>query len=168
MFDTYLDRWNLILDGSPIVTHSGHLLLVRRRGEPAMLKLATEQEERFGGVLMEWWNGDGAARVLALDADALLLERAEGTASLAEMARNGRDDEACRILCAVAARLHAPRPGLLPELIPLLHWFRELEAAAPTHSGIFVRCAETARALLATARQDCRRRHCRNPCSASR
>lgn len=98
MFDTYLDRWNLILDGSPIVTHSGHLLPVRRRGEPAMLKLATEQEERFGGVLMEWWNGDGAARVLALDADALLLERAEGTASLAEMARNGRDDEACRIL----------------------------------------------------------------------
>jgi streptomycin 6-kinase len=28
-----------------------------------MLKLATEEEERFGGVLMEWWKGDGAARV---------------------------------------------------------------------------------------------------------
>lgn len=117
MFDPYLSRWNLIPDGSPIVTRSGRLLPVRRRGEPAMLKLATEEEERFGGVLMEWWDGDGAARVLARDNDALLLERAEGAAS--------------------------------PKLVPLPRWFRELEAAATTHSGILVRCAETARALLA-------------------
>lgn len=125
---------------------------MRHRGEPAMLKLATEKEERFGGRLMEWWDGDGAARVLARDDDALLLERAEGIASLADMARNGRDDEACRILCAVAARLHAPRPQPLPELIPLSGWFCELEDTAATHGGILVRCAETARALLAEPR----------------
>ena len=29
--------------------------------------------------------------------------------------RNGRDDEACRFLCAVAGRLHASRPQPLPE-----------------------------------------------------
>ena len=63
MFDTYLARWNLLPDGSPIFTRSARLLPVRRQGEPAMLKLATEQEERFGGLLVEWWNGDGAARV---------------------------------------------------------------------------------------------------------
>jgi streptomycin 6-kinase len=153
MFDIYLDRWNLIPDGSPFVTRSSRLLPVRRQGEPAMLKLATEEEERFGGVLMEWWDGDGAARVLARDDDALLLERAEGSASLADMARNGRDDEACRILCAVAARLHAPRPAPLPELIPLAHWFRELETAVAIHGGILVRCAETACALLAKPRE---------------
>ena len=113
-------------------TQSGRLLPVRRRDEPAMLKLVTEAEERFGVMLMEWWDGDGAARVLARDDDALLLERAEGAVSLADMARNGRDDEACRVLCAVAARLHAPRPEQLPELIPLPHWFRELEPAAAT------------------------------------
>ena len=28
-----------------------------------MLKLATEEEERFGGELMEWGEGDGAARL---------------------------------------------------------------------------------------------------------
>ncbi|MGL1446712.1 aminoglycoside phosphotransferase family protein, partial [Vibrio parahaemolyticus] len=50
---------------------------------------------------MEWWDGEGAARVLARDATALLLERATGTASLADMARSGQDDEACRILCGV-------------------------------------------------------------------
>ena len=153
MFDSYLSRWNLIPDGSPIVTRSGRLLPVRRRDEPAMLKLATEEEERFGGVLMEWWDSDGAARVLARDDDALLLERAEGAASLSDMARNGRDDEACRVLCAVAARLHAPRPKPLPELVPLPHWFRELEGAAAAHGGILVRCAETARALLAEPRE---------------
>jgi streptomycin 6-kinase len=47
------------------------LLPVRRRGEPAMLKLVTEAEERFGVMLMEWWDGDGAARVLARDDDEL-------------------------------------------------------------------------------------------------
>ncbi|UPJ50868.1 APH(6) family putative aminoglycoside O-phosphotransferase [Bradyrhizobium sp. 200] len=153
MFDIYLVRWNLIPDGSPIVTRSGRLLPVRHRGEPAILKLATEEEERFGGLLMKWWDGDGAARVLARDDDALLLERAEGGASLADMARNGRDDEACRILCAVAARLHAPRPEPLPELVPLAHWFRELERASTTHGGILVRCAEAAHALLAEPRE---------------
>ncbi len=58
---------------------------MRHRGKPAMLKLAIEAEERFGVMLMDWWDGDGAARVLARDDDAILLERAEGTASLADM-----------------------------------------------------------------------------------
>jgi streptomycin 6-kinase len=58
---------------------------------------------------MLWWNGEGAARVLAHDSYALLMERAMGEASLVEMARNGRDDQASCILCAVAMTLHAPR-----------------------------------------------------------
>jgi len=53
----------------------------------------------------------------------------------------------------VAARLHAPRPEPLPELIPLPHWFRELEPAAATHGGILARCAETAHVLLAEPRE---------------
>jgi streptomycin 6-kinase len=153
MFDIYLSQWDLIPDGGPIVTNTSRLLPVRRRGEPAMLKLVSHEEERSGGVLMAWWDGDGAARVLARDDHALLLERAEATASLAEMARTGRDDEACRILCAVAARLHAPRPKPLPELVPLAHWFRELEPAAASQGGILVRCAATARSLLAEPRE---------------
>jgi streptomycin 6-kinase len=119
----------------------------------AMLKLSCEEEERHGGVLMEWWDGEGAARVLARGETALLLERAVGLDSLADMARAGRDDEACRILCATAARLHAPRAKPLPELIPLAQWFRELEPTAAKHGGILARCAETARALLAEPRE---------------
>jgi streptomycin 6-kinase len=153
MFDSYIGRWNLVPDGRPIITRTGRLLPVRAAGVPAMLKLATEAEERLGGVLMEWWDGDGAARVLARTEDALLLERAEGGQSLTEMAHSGRDDDACRILCAVAARLHAPRSKPLPELIPLPRWFAELEPAAAAHGGILVRCAATARALLRDPRE---------------
>lgn len=153
MIGSYLRRWNLIPDGEPIVTWGGRLLPVRRDGEPAMLKLALHEEERSGGALMEWWDGYGAARVLAREGEAILLERAQGTRSLAEMSRNGEDDEACRILCAVAARLHAPRARPLPELVPLARWFRALEPAAAAHGGILARCLETARALLAEPRE---------------
>jgi streptomycin 6-kinase len=112
--DDHLRRWRLVLDGEVIVTPSSRLVPVRRDGEPAMLKIAHEPEERFGAGLMIWWDGDGAARVLAHDDDALLMERAVDGETLAAMARGGRDDAASRILCGVAARLHAPRPHRRP------------------------------------------------------
>ncbi|GAA0607166.1 aminoglycoside phosphotransferase family protein [Craurococcus roseus] len=155
MFDRHLNLWGLVPDGDPIATQNGRLLPVRRGGEPAMLKLALDEEVRHGGALLEWWGGDGAARVLARDGDALLMERATGAASLSDMARNGRDDGACRVLCAVAARLHAPRPEPPPDLVPLPRWFRDLEPAAAAHGGILVRCAAAARALLAEPREVC-------------
>jgi streptomycin 6-kinase len=151
VFDAYLHRWGLVADGEAITTRVARLLPVRRHGEPAMLKLSVEEEERLGGVLLEWWDGDGAARVLARDDTALLMERAMGSNSLAAMARSGDDDEACRILCDAAARLHCPRGKQPPELIPLEHWFRALEPAA-ARGGIFTRCAEMARMLLAEPR----------------
>jgi streptomycin 6-kinase len=154
MFDPYLDRWNLAPDGEPIVTHSSRLLPVISDGAPAMLKIATEPEERSGAETMIWWAGDGAARVLAHDADALLMERATGDISLAEMARTGRDDEAMRILCAAAARLQAPRPRPLPSsLVPLATWFRQLEPAAGRYGGILADAAAMARHLLADPRE---------------
>jgi streptomycin 6-kinase len=50
---------------------------------------------------MAWWDGNGAAKVLARHGEALLLERATGARSLTEMVATGRDDEASRILCEV-------------------------------------------------------------------
>ena len=150
MFEEYLSRWNLVEDGEPISTHSSRLLPVRQDGVPAMIKIAMEAEEKFGGELMSWWDGQGAARVLAQEGDAILLERAEGIRSLEKMACNGEDDEATRILCEAIARLHAPREKPLPYLIPLDEWFRGLEPAAAKYGGILLRCAATARELLAT------------------
>ncbi|MGH9207616.1 MAG: aminoglycoside phosphotransferase family protein, partial [Acidimicrobiales bacterium] len=115
-FAHYLQLWDLTLDGDPIVTRGARLLPVRRRGAPAMLKVATEAEEGFGGALMAWWEGHGAARVLEMAGDAILLERAQGEGSLAAFARDGRDDETTRILCDAVAVVHAPRSRPLPEL----------------------------------------------------
>ncbi len=117
-----------------------------------MLKLFSE-EERAGNALMAWWAGDGAAAVLAYDDVALLLERAGGAASLANMAREGRDDEACRVLCTVAARLHAPRDAPVPNLTGLAERFHSLMMAAPAGPPVLTRCADTARGLLATPRE---------------
>jgi streptomycin 6-kinase len=150
MFNEYLERWGLRVDGEPIVTYSSRLLPVLRGEEPAMLKIALHDEERYGGGLMVWWNGRGAARVLAHDDTALLLERATGTRSLADMSTNGQDDEATRIICRVAALLHAPRPEPLPELTPLAVRFRELTPAASAYGGIFQRAHQVAERLLAT------------------
>ena len=150
MFAEYLLRWNLTPDGEPLTTPTSHLLPVRYKGLPAMLKIATEAEESFGGGLMAWWDGDGAARVYAHDGDALLMERAAGTQSLVEMARCENDDDACRIFCQVAARLHSPRPTPPPAVIPLTDWFRELWPMTEKHGGILAHCAETAHYLLTT------------------
>ncbi|KRW97628.1 aminoglycoside phosphotransferase family protein [Paracoccus sp. MKU1] len=152
MLDPYSRRWGLIANGDPITTPTATLFPVLWRGRPAMLKLSSQEDQQRGAGLMEWWNGDGAARVFAKDESALLMERATGSRSLADMARDGRDDEACRILCATAAKLHADRPAALPDLVPLARWFRDLEPAAARHGGILLRCAETARALLAEPR----------------
>lgn len=152
IFAEHLARWELVPDGGLIVTHSSRLLPVLYRGEPAMLKIALEKEERWGAALMLWWQGEGAMRVLAHSGDALLMERATGGASLADMARNGRDDEASRIICGVAARLHQPRERPLPELLPLPVWFRELQEGGERHGEVMAQAAVIARMLLAGPR----------------
>lgn len=149
-FTPYIHRWALAQDGDPIITHSSCLLPVRRNGEPAMLKIAIVPEEKWGAGLMIWWNGIGAARVLEHDNDAILLERATGSRSLAGMAEHGEDDEASVVLCNAVSELHKLRAAPLPNLVPLSDWFRALYAAP--QGGIFLRCAEAARVLLADPR----------------
>ena len=56
-----------------------------------MLKMMIDEEERLGAVLMDWWDGRRAARILCRDHNACLLERATGMERLTEMAHSGRD-----------------------------------------------------------------------------
>jgi streptomycin 6-kinase len=114
MLDPYLATWSLIPAGDPIRTRTSQLLPVLSQGQSAMLKVTDDADERHGHLLMRWWAGNGAARVLACDDGAVLLERATGSRSLVTLAHEGRDDEATRIICDVAGRLHAPRGPLLP------------------------------------------------------
>lgn len=148
MFDPYLKQWGLTIDGKAFASQNGDFLPVRQQGLAALLKISQKAEEQAGSLLMAWWDGDGAAPVLAFDGEALLMERAQGSNALAQMARCGQDDEATVILCAVANRLHAPRVKPLPALVPLAHWFEALWNAADKHAGIVEQCARTARELL--------------------
>ncbi len=152
MFKTYLDRWHLVPDGDPIVTHSSNLLPVIWQDQPAVLKIARDASEMAGGQLMQWWDGDGAATVFACSCEAVLLERALGPRSLLTMAMNGEDDEASRIICATVAKLHAPRSKPHPPLIELHEWFRALAPAAQTYGGILSDCDRIAAALLSDPR----------------
>jgi streptomycin 6-kinase len=148
MFDEYIERWQLVADGLPIITHSSQLLPVVYRGKKAMLKVAVETEEQFGGFLMEWWDGAGAANVFQHEKPALLMERAQGGQSLHRMAKTGFDDQATRILCETAAQLHAKRNKPLPKLIPLKQWFIELEESASKYNKIIQKAASVASRLL--------------------
>ncbi|MGQ8774744.1 aminoglycoside phosphotransferase family protein [Serratia sp. NA_112.1] len=149
----YMQRWQLQPDGQAFETHSSLLMPVRYQGTAAMLKIAREQEEKFGGLLMCWWQGEGAARVLAWHQDGILLERAQGRLSLAQMVRDGEDRQATAILCQVVARLHAPRAEPLPELIPLEQWFNSLWPAAQAHGGMLRLSATVAAELLTSPRE---------------
>lgn len=149
-FEPWLSKWGLEPEGPATYTRAGRFLPVAWRGEPAMLKVVTEQEEKDGVETLLWWAGKGAARVLAHDADAHVLERALGENSLFAMAHDGRDMEATRVLCAAAAVLHARDPGDRPAtVVPLGEWFRELWPVARSHGGILEAAATTARGLLA-------------------
>lgn len=86
LFNTWLSRWGLTPDGQPLETHTSQLLpVVTKDGQKAILKLTDDDSERNGCELMVWWNGNGAAKVLAHAAGAILLERATGAGSLADM-----------------------------------------------------------------------------------
>ncbi len=149
LFDSWVKRWALVPDGEPIITPGSRLLPVRLGDVPAMLKIAVDAEEKFGNLLMTWWEGDGAARVFAHHGDGLLMERAVGRQSLMRMALGGQDDDASRILCAALARLHAPRLSAPPPLVSLPHWFASLRLAAAQQGGAFSLSLASAEALLA-------------------
>ncbi|ROO03899.1 3'-kinase [Pseudomonas fluorescens] len=149
MFEPWLKRWALVPDGAPIITPGSRLLPVRLNDRPAMLKVALDVDEKYGNRLMTWWDGDGAAQVLAHHEDGLLLERAMGSRSLMHMAMNGEDDEASRILCSALARLHAPRETPPPPLVELGPWFASLRIATAQHNGLYALSLQTAENLLA-------------------
>lgn len=153
-FQPWLNRWKLIPDGSPFITHTSQLLPVKRStdGVKAMLKITDDQDEQTGNALMAWWEGNGAAQVIAHENQAILLERATGSASLSTLSREGQDIEASRILCFTANRLHTFQKQTELQLTPLHDWFSALKPAARKYGGILTYCFEISEKLLCTQR----------------
>jgi len=129
------------------VTRS-RLLPVRAGGRAAMLKLAHSADERRGASIMAWWDGAGAAPVLAFQDEALLMARASGD-TLVPMVRAGRDEAATTVLCQVVAQLHAPRGRPPPAAPPLAHLF---SALIQSNDPALAQARRVAATLLESAR----------------
>lgn len=154
LLDRYLNAWALETAGQLIETHTSWLLPVRHADGPAMLKLLKPgSDEHAGAPLLRHFAGTGAVRLLADDAGALLMERADSDPSLVAIALGGHDETAAAILAECVAQLHAPRADPPPEgLISLRDWFHAL-FAQETQTPLLARCAAVARHLLATERE---------------
>jgi streptomycin 6-kinase len=153
--EPWLERWGLVPDGWPFQTpYTRSLLLpVRHRGEAAILKVAGHAEEARGAAMMVWWDGDGAAPVLAHEGPAIVLARADDPEALARMSFDGDDDRATAILCEVVARLHRPRDKPAPtEVVPLERWLRALQKARD-RGEIYACAADLAAELLASPQE---------------
>ncbi len=150
VFAPWKKKWNLVQDGTPIATPGSSLLPVKMNDAMAMLKIARDEHEIRGGKVLQWWDGNGAARVFARSANALVMERAQGKQSLMQMALHGQDDKASRIACDTVAQLHAHAGQVLdrPELITLQMWFADLFAVARSNP-VLHQCANAAQRLLA-------------------
>lgn len=144
----YLSLWDLKLDGDPIITRSSHLFPVLYQHQSAMLKIAQCEEEYNGAELMIRWNGQGAARIFSHDNQALLMERSTSGQSLVTMAKHHQDDEATRIMCGAAMRLHSLELTPTPDtLAPLAHWFSPLAIPVLSNPGL-IEAATIAQHLL--------------------
>ena len=115
--ESYLDRWDLTLDGAAMHGMASLIQPVRRAdGSAAVLKVPVIDDDQPGeAVALRAWDGDGAVRLFDEDPDTwvLLLER------LAPRdLENFKDDlSATRILCALLRRLHAhAAPPDIPRL----------------------------------------------------
>lgn len=149
----WLLHWQLVLDGPVQVRESGVVQPVRTAdGQAAVLKIMVDAQERMGAQLLQAWQGGGAARVLALAEDALLMERLPGPAALA-MAQSGDAMAAVQAVCDCAAELHAHAPLPLAAQLPsVAQWLQALEsypASFGTGRDVMAQCAQLARQLLA-------------------
>jgi len=154
----YLEAWNLS-DAQPLATTvTSHLYTVTAEGERVVLKLLTErgEEEKVGAIALDYWQGQGAVRLLRYDNHAHLMEYADGD-NLVGLVKRGEDEQATAIIADVLNELHAASTEAPPGLYPLKRWFRGLfnRAEADRQKGdetIFMRGAALAETLLADPR----------------
>lgn len=148
MSEPYLSRWRLRRDGPALRTPHARLWpVLTAAGEPAMLKISSETEEQNSHRLLRWWNGDGAARLLAHEGPAILIERARGD-SLRQRSIEGDDDACTAILCQVLQRLHRPRGAPPAELVCLRTWFADLLQPRAVLPPLLEQCRSLAEGLL--------------------
>lgn len=113
-------------------------------------------DEINGARLMQWWGGEGAGRIDAIEGHDVLMEWLDGgTLGDVVRAEPARDAEATEVLCDVVAKLHRTRPAPLPELWRLEGWMAPLRKSdlaflPPVVRPFWARAQSTLAELLAT------------------
>lgn len=152
--NTYLEKWNLSSTAHLATTTTGQIYRVDYLGQPAVLKVLSPLGKRFeasSAQVLKCFSGNGSARVLMSDEDALLLEYIEGP-HLKVIVHQGRDEKAADIIGDVLDRLHSysgPPPLEVPEL---RQHFQSLFLRSKDKKSdpLFQRTAKVAEDLLAT------------------
>lgn len=157
--DAYLGRWKLSDPIAIAETPTSWIFKVKRKKNGfAALKLLRPEagaEERYGGDMLDWYAGQGAARVYALSHDAQLIEWLDGN-SLSHLVHEGKDATATDIICQIITQLHAqrnmPPPSKLPQLAQRFDdLFGADKARWPLASrDMLIRAQIVARSLLAS------------------
>jgi streptomycin 6-kinase len=97
-------KWDVLIEETS-ETPSSLLSFGTRDGEPVVLKIARTESEHGSGAILNAFRARGLVRVHDYVDDAVLLERALPGTLLAQLARDGRDDEATEILGALIDRM---------------------------------------------------------------
>ena len=150
----YLDQWKLSHPELLAKTFTSDLYKVEADGQTAVLKILSEagaKDERSAADVLKWYRGHGAIQLLRHDLGAMLLEYVDG-GDLTELVKNGRDDEATKIIADVLNTLHfASRSEIPDHLTPLSQRFQSLFDKASQdreQDSIYRRGAAVARDLL--------------------
>lgn len=116
-------RLGVQLEGEPFATRACLLCWVRYREEAGVLKMSHEPEEIAGPAALQWWDGDGAVRVLLRDGNAVVMERA----GVALRQATPDDVRVTEVMCDVIERLHRRSLVEPPRGFPALRpWMRAL------------------------------------------
>ena len=97
--------WRVAVEDT-LETESSFIAFGRRGSQPVVLKVLRHQgDEWHSGEILDAFEGRGVVRVYDYVEGAMLLERLSPGTSLAEMALNGRDEEATEILADVIQKM---------------------------------------------------------------
>lgn len=110
LLNTYLARWQLSLEGEPLLSQSGMIAFVLHKGRPLVLKIPHKHsDETLMGRVLEYYNGNGCVQCYKFDQNAMLLERIIPGTSLVDLVYAGEDNKATEIFCTLLGTLHTKK-----------------------------------------------------------
>ena len=111
-------EWGVIVENT-FETESSVISFVSRGGQPLVLKVIKRPGDEWrAGEILQAFDGNGVARVHAWAPGAVLMERLTPGNSLAEMALNGRDEEATDILAGLIQKMSGHESARSPLKLP--------------------------------------------------